>query len=94
MNKIQQFIEDNSLSLEGTGSDLNSTLCAIAGYALYINGDKNEFNKLLEDIEENGLYDLTSEVSFELKRIFNFAYSHNYVDWWKDESAHSIYTFE
>lgn len=94
MNKIQQFIADNSLSLEGTGSELNSTLCTITGYALYVNGDKNEFEKLLEDIEEDGLYDLTSDVSSELERIFDFAYSHNYVDWWKDEHAHSIYTFE
>lgn len=94
MNKIQKFIKDNGLSLEGSGSDLNSTCCIIAGYALYANGDNNDYDKVLEDIEEDGLYNLTGEVSEELERVFDFAYGSNYRAWWESKEAAKTYIFE
>jgi len=94
MNKIQQFIADNNLSLDGSGSELNSTLCIISGYALYESRNNFNYSKLLKDIEEDGLYDLTSGISYELERVYDYAYNHDYANWWKDEGAHSKYIFE
>jgi len=94
MNKIQKFIKDNDLSLEGYGSDLNSTCCIIAGYALYASGDDNNYIKLLEDIEENGVYALTASVSDELERVYDYAYQNNYFEWWTKEEARKTYIFE
>lgn len=94
MNKIQKFIQDNNLNLEDSGSGLNSTCCAIAGYALYASNDTHDYSKLLEDIEEDGLYDLTSEVSSELERVYDYAYNNNYYSWWETLEAQNKYVFE
>ena len=93
MNKIQQFIKDNSLDFSGYGSDLNANCVVLAGYALHLNGDVNDFDKLLEDIEENGVHDLTSEASSELERVYDFAYYNNYEDYWKTPEAKHRYKF-
>ena len=95
MNTIQKFIKDNSINLNGYGSDLNSELCAIVGYALYTNnGDPNGCDKLIEDIEQDELFDLTSDTVGELYRIYYYAYQHNYADWWYTEEAAQTWIFE
>lgn len=94
MNKIQKFIQDNNLSLDGSGSGLNSTCCIIAGYALYESGDTNDYEKLLKDIVEDEVYTLTPEVEKELERVYDFAYRSNYYSWWETLEAQNKYIFE
>ena len=57
MNKIQKFIKDNGLDFSGSGSDLNGACVILAGYALYENGDKNDFVRIA--FEENGFTELS-----------------------------------
>lgn len=94
MNKIQKFIQDNNLNLTDSGSGLNSTCCAIAGYALYANGDNNNYPQLLNDIQEDGLYILDYNVSNELERVYDYAYQNNYAMWWETLEAQNKYIFE
>lgn len=93
MNKIQQFIKDNNIDLTGSGSSLNGECVILAGYALYLNEDKYDFDKLLEDVQEDGLLDLTSEAIDELERVYSFAYKSDYDSFWKTEKAKTQYIF-
>lgn len=93
MNKIQEFIKNNNLSLDGYGSDLNSTCCIIAGYALYENGDNNDFAKLVADITEDNRIELSSGAESELARVYAYAFMNNYEQWWHKPGAHTMYKF-
>jgi hypothetical protein len=94
MNKIQKFIKNNNLSLDGSSSNLNSTCCIIAGYALYESADTNNFEKLLQDIKEDDLHDLTLEFEIELERVYDFAYRSNYYMWWEQDDNRKKYIVE
>lgn len=93
MNKIQKFIKENNLDFSGFGSDLNGACVALAGYALHLNGDQDDFGQLLADIEEDGRVYLTSEASEELERVSYYAYQNNYADWWQTKEAKKQYIF-
>lgn len=84
---IEKFIEENKLDLSETGSALNSTCCIIAGYALYIGIDHAHTlcSILLEKLD--------SDTDTELERVFNYAKSKNYGEWWKSEEAKKQYKF-
>lgn len=85
VNKIQKFIKDNSLTFDGFGSDINSNLCALSGYACYLELDLDELKGYLKEgqIEDEA----------ELEKVFNFAESHNYGNWWKSDEAKAEYKF-
>lgn len=94
MNKIQQFIKYNKLDLSDTGSGFNSTCTILAGYALYLNGDTDDSEQVLKDIQEDDLYTLTTDQAEEFEKVFNFAYENNYADFWNTTEAQSQYIFE
>lgn len=93
MNRIQQFIKDNNIDLTGTGSDLNGQCVIVAGFALYDSNDVANFSKLVDDIEENEIFKLSIEAETELKRVYDYAYSNNYFEFWNTEDAKNQYKF-
>lgn len=88
MSKIQKFIEENELDFSGSGSDLNGNCVSLAGYALH-RGLSFEDLKILMTPEQRSNLDAITE----LERVFNFAESHNYGDWWKTPEAKEQYKF-
>lgn len=84
MNKIQKFIKSNKLDFTGSGSDLNGACVVLAGYALYLYDDDDDFDRLKEDIEANKVYSLSHEAEVELERVFDYAYQNNYFMWWQE----------
>ena len=93
MNTIQKFIKDNKLSFDESGSGLNSTFTILSGFALYLNGDSNNFDQVLNDVQENSVYSLDSEQLKEFERVFNFAHQWNYYQFWGSEKARTEYIF-
>lgn len=93
MNKIQQFIIDNKIDLSGTGSELNGNCVILAGFALHLNGDTDDFSQLVKDIEESGKFTLSSAAANELERVFDYAYSNNYYQFWDKPEAKEQYVF-
>jgi len=98
MNKIQKFIEDNCLDLEGINdtatsidSGVNGTLIIIAGFACHLGLET--YTEVSEQVEEDGLYDLTSVISTELERVFDYAENNGYDIWWQTTEAHDQYIF-
>lgn len=91
LNKIQKFIKDNGLDFTGSGSGLNGTCVILAGYALHLNGDTNDFQGLLDDIEENGLIELNPYAEDELERVFDYAYENDYCTYWEEDEAKTLY---
>ena len=88
LNKIQKFIEENGLDFSGSGSDLNSNCVTLSGYALH-RGLSFEDLKILMTPEQRSNLDAITE----LERVFNFAESHNYGEWWKSDEAKAEYKF-
>ena len=84
MNKIQEFIKNNSLDFSGSGSELNSNCTIISGYALFIGISYLELVTMMEEDTE----ELSIDVKHELSRVFDFAKRNNYGQWWnKPENA-------
>jgi len=94
MNAIQKFIKDNNIDLTDSGSGFNASCAVLAGFALYLNDDTDDVHRVLDDIEENGLYNLNGEQEDEFTRVFNHAYINNYRDFWTEPDAQSKYIFE
>jgi hypothetical protein len=93
MNKIQQFIVDNNIDLSGTGSELNGNCVILAGFALHLNGDSNDFYHVVRDIDEGNKFTLSLTASRELERVFDYAYSNNYYKFWDTPEAKEQYVF-
>lgn len=94
MNKIQQFIKDNGLDItdvEYGDSGGNSLACILSGYALYLGMTEEELIGEIGEIfeEDNSTWD-----SSEIERVFAYAKSKNYGDWWKKPEAHNMYKFD
>lgn len=90
MNLLEKFIEDNKLKFDVSGSALNGACVIISGYALFLR-IKN-FATVAEAIvakfpSEKGNFE------DELERVFNFAKTRNYGEWWKSSDAQKIYKF-
>lgn len=93
MNKIQKFIKNNKLDFADSGSSLNGNCVILAGYALYLFDDDNDFNKLQRKIEKNGFHKLSHTAVVELERVFDYTYENNYAEYWNTPEARIMYKF-
>ena len=94
IEKLQKFIIDNNLSFNGDDSTLNSECCIISGFALHIGLD--EFYLLEDAIDSlaDGNKDFVPySYEKELRKVFNFALTHNYGAWWSTPYAKEQYKF-
>jgi len=83
--KVKKFIGDNSLDFDGSGSDLNSVCCTVAGFICYMmDGVKGVHSDGIEIINE---IPLSIEAYDELVRVYNFAYANNYKKFWTTQQA-------
>lgn len=84
---VKEFIKDNHLSFSGTGSDLNGNCVILAGFICY---NVEEISKGYDIINKLPLSELAYN---ELSRIFDYAYFHEYGEWWKTPEAKETYKF-
>ena len=92
IKKLAKFIKDNKLNFEGVGSDLNSNIIILSGYADYIG--VNNYKILISAITT--AYPgkvISDDLLDETKRVFEFAYKFNYGNWWKKKEAELMYKF-
>ena len=89
MERLVKFIGDNGLNFNGKGSDLNGNCCVISGYADYIGVTKaNVIEDAIKVTDPRA-----KNYSKELKRVFKFAYTYNYGNFWKTDAAKKLYKF-
>ena len=86
--KLLDFINNNDLDFSGTGSDLNSNCCVLAGYSLWLEISKSQINTFLSDHEVNYLGMRT-----EFTKVYYHAKVNKYGDFWETEEARNSYTF-
>lgn len=96
--EIERFIIDNELFFE-SGSRNNDSV-VLSGYSLYLGIEDSEvLDDLLCEMKDNDekkelLVEFDYDASMELERVFNFAYSCNYGDWWTKESNRNTYKMD
>lgn len=88
--ELVNFIIENNLNFNGSGSNLNGMCVVLSGYALYRGYMNTEFLK--EAINEvfpkaSGNYEK------ELERVFLYADNNDYGNYWKTEEAKLMYKF-
>jgi hypothetical protein len=76
--QIKNFIENNGIDFNTTGSSLNSNCTILSGYALYIGITSPKM--LIKYIDPPD-----SETEDEIERVFKYAKGKNYENWWVDE---------
>ncbi len=92
MEKLKKFIEENGLKFDGRGSALNGDCVVIAGFADHC-GITNA-SEIIEAIQASKKgRAVSATVTLEVNRVFDFAYTYNYGNWWKSGEARSTYTF-
>jgi len=88
MVEIEKFIKENELDFTSTDSSLNGNCVVICGYALHLN--INHFPFLLAAFTTTKL---SAAAEKELERVFEYAYTSNYGEYWKTADAKARYTF-
>lgn len=85
--KLKQFIKENDLNFNGSGSSLNGNCVVISGYALFIGA---EYDEMLESIDE-----MFPEADYydEILRVYTYAVDNNYGKYWSTEDAKKRYKF-
>lgn len=85
---LEQFIKDNKLNFNQTGSGLNGVCVVLSGYACYLGiEDFKDVNEVVLEMFPDAVY------YDELERVFNYAYNNNYGYYWKLDEAKKIYKF-
>lgn len=90
IEKLKEFIKNNNLEFnDGSGGDVN--ILALCGYACYIDAKYDDVYTAIA--ENNNESDLDSDLSAELKRVFDYASTHGYSKFWLKEEAKKQYKF-
>ena len=87
---LVNFIIENSLNFNGSGSGLNGMCVVLAGYALHLGYTNTE--GLKEAINEV-FPKAVGNYEKELERVFTYADDNNYGKYWKTEDAKLMYKF-
>ncbi len=84
------FIIENNLNFNGSGSGLNGMCVVISGYALHL-GVKD--NGVIEEAINEVFPKAEGNYEKELERVFAYAEYNSYGKYWKTEDAKLMYTF-
>lgn len=89
MEKVKQFIEDNSLSFEVGRRNTDSVI--LAGYCCYLGLDRSDVQEINDSIKE--VCPEHDDFEGEFDRVFEYAYCNNYGQYWNTEEAKKSYKF-
>jgi hypothetical protein len=85
VEKLKKFITDNNLEFNsGSGGDVN--ILALCGYACYIEASQEE---VIHAANSNVIW-----IDNEIKRVFDYASTHNYNKFWKTDNAKKLWKYE
>ena len=84
---LRKFMQDNNLKF--LPGQRNSDAVILCGFALY----KNISFKDIVEATNNYCSMLDIVFNNELERVYNFAKSKNYGDWWNKDEAKKLYKF-
>jgi hypothetical protein len=85
MKEITDFIQNNKLSFSGKGSELNSNMVTISGFALH---------KGIQSSDElSQILDLNDNSKKLLGKVFEAAKMRKYEKYWETETAKKMYKF-
>lgn len=92
MEKLVKFIKENNLMFDGVGSELNSDCVIIGGFADHcgISASADVRSAVKEALSTSSL---SVTIEKEIDRVFDFAYTYNYGNWWKNRDAKRLYKF-
>lgn len=80
--KLIEFIENNELNFNSSGSGLNSVCAIISGYALHLGvSNTGVIKEAIGELFPKSI----GKFEKELERVFEYAENHSYGDNWKDE---------
>lgn len=82
---LQKFIEDNNLSFQE--GQRNTSTVILCGFSLYNEISIQEIHNAINDKE------FSSELTQELKRVYEYAKRNNYREYWNSEDAKTRYKF-
>ena len=89
--KIEKFIVDNELEFNDRDSGLNGNCVVLAGFLCYLLVEEERGE--LEGINVIQSLGLSSEAETELERVFEYAWTSDYEDFWETEDAKETYVF-
>lgn len=78
MTRIQKFVEDNNIEMDGIGSEANSNYCILAGYICYIDASLEEITEYTKT--------LTRTIELDFDKVLTNAKKRNYGLWWEKAS--------
>lgn len=90
MTNLKTFIKNNNLSFEK--GERNSNSVVLSGFALH-NGNTLEDCKNAIPFEYVNTDKKKEKVFKELERVYQFASSRNYGNWWSKDEAKKMYKF-
>jgi hypothetical protein len=94
--KLTQFIVDNELNFDDTGSGLNGACVILCGYALHIDPEeKIDASDVINAVDKSFIKIPKSRSYYmhEINSVFEFAKNNHYGDWWKSLYASKQYKF-
>jgi len=90
MNSIlTDFVKNNDLNFDSTGSGLNSDCIILSGFCDYVGADLEDALAVFRGKNPNFV-----SIEKELRKTHKFAASKRYGKFWATEDAHKMYTFE
>tara|TARA_R110000782_G_scaffold113397_9_gene203419 strand:+ start:891 stop:1202 length:312 start_codon:yes stop_codon:yes gene_type:complete len=94
--KLTQFIVDNELNFDDTGSGLNGACVILCGYALHIDPEeKIDASDVVNAVDKSFIKIPKGRDQYmnEIDRVFYYAENNNYGEWWKSPDASKQYKF-
>ena len=88
------IIENKAISIDiakGADSSNNSSIVILSGYADYIAATVEEVETAIRQVYKYDI--LGAEILKEIRRVFDFAKTYNYGNFWKTEQAKKEYIF-
>jgi len=89
-SELVNFIIENNLNFNGSGSELNGMCVVLAGYSIF-KGHTN--TEQLKNAVHEVFPKSVGNFERELERVFDYAFDNNYGDFWETEDAKMMYTF-
>ena len=88
--QLVNFIKNNELNFNTTGSGLNSTCVIISGYGLHLGvGNTGIIKEAINELFPKSV----GNYEKELERVFNYANTSGYGNWWSKPEAKKMYKF-
>ena len=83
--KLKEFIKNNDLTF--SEGERNTNITILCGYALAIGESTMACKKSIPKEQS------TAEVNKEIERVYHYADTHNYANFWSTEGARKQYIF-